>query len=388
MKKIEIVKPSTYFCQQTPKLRMAKTALLHTLKRHSMDLLVWVGIYIFLFVGGSRYDVKASVILSALAVSGMLLITLLAKKVLIPRYLDKGNQFAYILFSSLILILMTWGTVTIEIWVFDHVVVNELPRNNQLIYPIFKSTILLGAAYFMATIEHSTAKTQEMTQKAERLEYEKSQMELRFLKSQINPHFLFNALNNIYSMVYTRDENAPESILHLSAMLRYVTDDCLAEKVPVEKEIQYIENFLSFQRMRIGESRNVTFIKQIEQTHALIPPMILQPFIENCFKHSRIEANKEGYIHIELSLSHNTLHFVTENSIAPLLTARTGTTSTTGSTGSTSAASPTGPTSRTGGVGIGNVKQRLELTFPNQYTLSIEPSENRFRTELTLKFNG
>ena len=199
---------------------MAKTALLHTLKHHSMDLLVWVGIYIFLFVGGSRYDVKASAILSALAVSGMLLITLLAKKVLIPRYLDKGNQFAYILFSSLILILMTWGTVTIEIWVFDHVVVNELPRNNQLIYPIFKSTILLGAAYFMATIEHSTAKTQEMTQKAERLEYEKSQMELRFLKSQINPHFLFNALNTIIAILRIDSARCKDLLIHLSNFFR------------------------------------------------------------------------------------------------------------------------------------------------------------------------
>ncbi|MGE4569202.1 MAG: sensor histidine kinase [Bacteroidales bacterium] len=364
---MEIKAPRTYICQQTLKQRMAKYPLLQRLKANSIDLLVWTGIYLFLFIGGSRYDIKASAILSALSIAGMLLITLLAKKVLIPRYLDKGNQFAYVLISSIILIIMTWGTVAFERWLFTHIVVNDFPRNNQLIYPIFKSTILLGAAYFMATIEHSMAKTKEMTQRAAQLEYEKSQMELRFLKSQINPHFLFNALNNIYSMVYTRDENAAESILHLSAMLRYVTDDCLAEKVPVEKEVQYIENFLSFQKMRIGESRNVTFIKQIEQTHALIPPMILQPFIENCFKHSRIEANKEGYIRIELTLRNNTLHLLTENSVAPQIATSKG---------------------RTGGVGIANVKQRLELTFPGQYTLHIEQADKQFRSELTLTFNG
>jgi len=346
---------------------MAKNPLLQHLKANSTDLLVWGGIYLFLFIGGSRYDVKGSAVLSALSIAGMLFITILAKKVLIPRYLDKGNQFGYILISSVILLLMTWGTVALERWVFTHIVANDFPRNNPLIYPIFKSTILLGAAYFMATIEHSTVKAKEMTQKAAQLEYEKSQMELRFLKSQINPHFLFNALNNIYSMVYTHDENAAESILHLSAMLRYVTDDCLAEKVPVEKEVQYIENFLSFQKMRIGESRNVEFVQHIEQPHALIPPMILQPFIENCFKHSRIEANKEGYIRIGLTLRDNTLHLLTENSVAPQIATSKG---------------------RTGGVGIANVKQRLELTFPGRYTLQTDQTDKQFRSELTLLVNG
>ena len=117
---------------------------------------------------------------------------------------------------------------------------------------------------------------------------EKMQMELNFLRSQINPHFLFNAMNNLYSLVYMKDKNAPDAILSLSEMLRYVINCSKNNEILLEKEILYLENYIDFHRFSFENPLNITFEKYVESESIMIAPMLLQPFLENSFKYSGV----------------------------------------------------------------------------------------------------
>lgn len=186
--------------------------------------------------------------------------------------------------------------------------------------------------------------------------------EMRFLKSQINPHFLFNALNNIYSLSVTNAENAPTMILKLSEMLRHVVYQG-TNKVNLGKEIAYINNFIDFQRLKIGEEVDIRFNYDNASEDLQVEPMMLIPFVENSFKHSDIENNEHAFISIHLETKDYTLYFTVKNTI-----------NTSGNT-----------LDKTGGVGIENVVKRLELTYPGKSTFSQSSEQNIFTINLTIQ---
>ncbi len=201
---------------------------------------------------------------------------------------------------------------------------------------------------------------------SDKLKSEKLDMELRYLKSQINPHFLFNALNNIYSMVYTRDENAADGVLKLSEMLRYVLVDCQAEMIPLSKEIKYVENFINFQMMRMAGPRDVVLEQEVEKEDFMIAPMLLQPIIENCFKYSRLETHPDGYVHVRVQQAGNKFRFEAENTVAenakPLVLA----------------------SERKSGIGQTNVQQRLMLHYGENYVFEIEQDKGIYKVRIEL----
>ena len=190
---------------------------------------------------------------------------------------------------------------------------------------------------------------------------EKLKTELQLLKAQIDPHFLFNALNNIYSLTYMKSEKAPESILKLSEMLRYVLEDCTMEKVPIRNEIDYMQNLIGFYKMKSPGKRKITFTEEIEDHNLPIAPMLFMPFIENSFKYSRIEEDKNGFIDIELREASGILHFITRNSIFLNRTIQKGS-----------------------GKGIANVKHRLNIIYPDKHKLETIERDNVFLVELEI----
>ena len=191
-------------------------------------------------------------------------------------------------------------------------------------------------------------------------------MELRYLKSQINPHFLFNAMNNIYSMVYMNDENAADGVLKLSEMLRYVLVDCQADVIPLAKEVKYVENFIDFQMMRMEKECDVRFVKNIENENFMIAPMLLQPIVENCFKYSRLESNPDGYVHISLAQKENHFHFEAENSVAQ------------------NALAVASNREAKSGIGQRNVRQRLMLHDGNNYRFDIEQNTGKYKVTIEI----
>lgn len=202
---------------------------------------------------------------------------------------------------------------------------------------------------------------------AEELKQERNLMKLQLLQSQINPHFLFNALNNIYALVYTKNDIAPDALLKLSDMLRYVTDYGQCETVMLSKELDYIQNYIDFQELRMGKTERLSYQTDLESQAYSIAPMLLQPFVENCFNHSDITTNPEGFVQICLTVKDGILRFETRNSVSKSHSLRSD--------------------SPQSGVGMVNVRQRLDLYYSEQYSLSKDENEDEYHLLLTINLN-
>lgn len=202
----------------------------------------------------------------------------------------------------------------------------------------------------------------EQEQEANKLKNENLETELKFLKSQINPHFLFNALNNIYTLAYIQDSKAPEMILKLSDMLRYILYDCTSQEVPLDKEISYIKNYIELQQLKNDELDVKVDIQENISGYTKIAPMLFIPFIENSFKHSKIEDTENGWIALSLSQENEQLCFKMGNSKPNTEFTK----------------------DKVGGIGLQNVRRRLELLYPHQHQLTIHNEEESFEVELRL----
>lgn len=219
----------------------------------------------------------------------------------------------------------------------------------------FLGSTLLGIFRFARKKERETI----------RLEKQKLETELKFLKSQVNPHFLFNALNNIYSLALMQAPQTPESIMQLSEILRYMVYDSNEHKVPLKNEINYIENFVDLKLLKDSRGMNIQMDLEEVGSNRLIAPMLFIPFVENAFKHSKIENLKKGYININLYTTKDTLEFQVVNSIPE----------------------NTFTKDKVGGVGLENIKKRLELIYPKQHELQINKTDEKFEVVLKI-FNS
>ena len=190
--------------------------------------------------------------------------------------------------------------------------------------------------------------------------------ELQFLKSQINPHFLFNNLNNLYSYAMAQSPKTPTIILELSSVLRYMLYECKAELVPLAKEIEQLENFTKLSELQIEERGEVRFTSHNIQSHYQIAPLILIVFIENAFKHSQAGLSDNICIEIDLRLSdEGQLDFLCKNNYQP------------------------NPTTAdiSHGIGLANVRKRLQLLYPDAHQLTIQHSESQYEVQLSLQLN-
>ena len=196
-----------------------------------------------------------------------------------------------------------------------------------------------------------------------RAEKEKLETELKFLKSQVNPHFLFNALNNIYSLALMQAPQTSESVMQLSEILRYMVYDSNEAKVPLKSEINYIENFVDLKLLKDSRGMDVELDLDKTAPSLMVAPLLLVPFVENAFKHSKIENLKDGYIKIHLKVDNKTINFHVVNSIPENNFTK----------------------DEVGGVGLENTKKRLELLYPNnQHELKIHQNDDKFEVNLKI----
>jgi hypothetical protein len=200
-----------------------------------------------------------------------------------------------------------------------------------------------------------------MTEKrAIQAESDKASAELSFLKAQINPHFLFNTLNNIYTLTLIKDDNAPDSILKLSNIMRYVTDDAMEDFVPLQQEIDCINDYIELQRLRIGEKTKVDIEISGDIEDKKIPPLILMTFIENVFKYG-ISKHHRSDIMIKLKGESTSISFFCQNSIFPEKDKK-----------------------HRVGIGLKNTKQRLEYLYPGKHFLDINTDNQSYTVKLIL----
>ena len=206
----------------------------------------------------------------------------------------------------------------------------------------------------------------EQEKEANALKSENLETELKFLKSQINPHFLFNALHNIYTLSYIKSDLAPEMILKLSDMLRYILYDCTAEQVSLSKEINYLKNYVELQQLKAEDADVTLKIAENIPQNIAIAPMLMVPFLENSFKHGKIEDTEQGWIRAQLDWQMPYVTFKVENSVPETDFTK----------------------DKVGGIGIANVKRRLELLYKDKHTLEIREEEQEYQVHLRIEIDS
>ena len=202
------------------------------------------------------------------------------------------------------------------------------------------------------------------TEKRE-LERRSMQSELKFLKTQINPHFLFNTLNNLYALTLKKSDLAPDIVLKLSDMMRYMLYECNEKLVPLQKEIIYLQHYIDLEKLRFGNKERMHFSVEGDVKDQKIAPLILIPFVENAFKHGlKSSVQENAYFYCYLIIENNHLEFTVINSKPEL---------------------PVAEKDRFGGIGLVNVQRRLNLLYPDKYTLKIKNTKEEYSVKLTLE---
>ncbi|MBS1564634.1 MAG: sensor histidine kinase [Bacteroidetes bacterium] len=194
------------------------------------------------------------------------------------------------------------------------------------------------------------------------LENDNLALQLETLKAQLHPHFLFNTLNNIYGMSLVNAEETPSYILRLSDMMRYVLYDCRQHFVPLEKDMQFLDNYLAMEKKRYPEA-NIDFSMSGDPGQLTIAPMLFIQFVENSFKHGAYRLQDTGFVKGRLEISDRKVHFHISNDIL----------------------SAPGKKNSQGGIGIENVQKRLEMYYPGRYTLDIQNDGQIFTVDLKIQ---
>lgn len=195
-----------------------------------------------------------------------------------------------------------------------------------------------------------------------RLKNEQLQTELQFLKSQLNPHFLFNCLNNIYALTVLNSNKASDNVLKLSNMLRYMMYDCNDQQVPLSKEIEYLKDYITLFSLKERLPLNIESSFDECKTNWQIAPLLFIPFVENAFKHSNVENTETGWVKIHLSCTDDKINFEISNSIPNVSFTK----------------------DRQGGIGLRNVQRQLQLMYPNRHSLQILETKETFFVQLKI----
>lgn len=202
-----------------------------------------------------------------------------------------------------------------------------------------------------------------MQQRMVEMAKEKAEAELNFLKSQINPHFLFNSLNSVYFLIDKNNADARGALHKFSGMLRYQLYEMNGDKVSVEKEIDYLKDYIDLQKLRKDEHYAVEFSCSPGVKGFSIEPLLLIPFVENAFKHISHHKNQLNFIKLSLGMKNGSLHFMLENSKEAIEKS----------------------TDRHSGIGLSNVRRRLDLLYPGKHDLKISNGIDSFKVDLTIK---
>ena len=330
-----------------------------------------VVIYIAFSTAVLPFGLFPSLVISTMAPLSIFLIVYPTYYILLPRFIGfngfikNTDKFYFVLLSFLLFVVVIafiWMCLHFLFYAFD-LPLDGMPHDN-LMEKYYQLRFLNPSLFFLTYIfsilfyvhnSHHVGINKIMN--------EKKELEMKILKSQINSHFLHNALNNIYSMIYFGNkDDATKYVMKLSQMLRYVLDDCEADSVPISGEIKYIENYIEFQKSRFETAKNVTFnYVQDYVGEVQIPPMIFQPLIENCFKHCPLQ-NDNSFIHIEIVVRQNQVKYTSENT-QPLFKQ---------------------PSDRNNNIGIENLKNRLYINYKDNYSLNILDKNDIYQTELII----
>lgn len=291
----------------------------------------------------------------------LLLMVYITNYLLIPYLLYKKQ---YVLFGFLLVAMIISSSIG-KMYLIGYIAndPNSFDLSKNLKARIYDNVIphfflVIGGAAFKLMFDQL-----KLQKKIADLAKEKAEAELNFLKSQINPHFLFNSLNSVYFLI---DKNNPEARVALhkfSEMLRYQLYEMNGEKVPIEKEINYLKDYVHLQQLRKDEKYHVEFKSNEDVKGFSIEPLLLMPFVENAFKHISHSSDSKNFVKIDLSRQNGFFEFSVSNSREK----------------------DYHTTEKAGGIGLNNVKRRLEILYPEKHKLEINDEVSEYNINLKLK---
>lgn len=286
--------------------------------------------------------------------------------ILVNHLLFKRQYIVYILSLILTIISVTFPIAVI----FHSVIHNKSIRTMVWSWEFFLlnvGSVFLTALIGMAMKLIMNWYHEEQTNRY--LHRLNSETELKFLKSQINPHFLFNCLNNLYALTLKKSDLAPTTVLKLSNILRYVLYETGEGRVQLDKEVQYLRDYIELEHIRLGERVDIRFNIQGNITNKSIEPMLFLTFVENSFKHGIASQTGKGWVNIDLVVNDDRkLLFTISNSkddTAPQRTQRE---------------------KPAGGIGLDNLRKRLDLIYPGQYQLDISEQPYKYTASLQILY--
>lgn len=283
--------------------------------------------------------------------------------VLAPRFLLKGRLLLY-LTTVTTLILVSIATLGMLQTLFEDTRFESLPpTHTEIVLNILSSTISCGllaaGSSAMVLFKHWINNNQRVNE----LEAATLQSELKFLKSQINPHFLFNMLNNVYVLIRKGRDEAAEVLFKLEDLLRYQLNDSSQEKIQLSSDIRFMNDFLNLEKIR-RDNFNFIISKEGDINSVWLPPLLFIPFVENAVKHNT-DSENASFVRLFFKVSDNVLQFSCENSIP--------------------APEEQENNSRVGGLGLKNIRRRLELLFPGRHRLEVIENKQSYTVNLQLE---
>lgn len=332
-----------------------------------VNILFWIGVYFFYtyFLGYGSSNTQYVNRFSWYLMPVTMAISYFVALFLVPKYLRKREHKLFVLYGVYTFII---SFVLVAFSIFYGLIFSSYLKDvDNAVLTKSVPLIVLGV-YFVVIVAvfisllfdsyQSSLRTEDLKNKVLETQLRLKQQELKFLKMQIHPHFLFNSLNTIYGYALKKEDHAPEMILKLSNLLDYILYQIEKPSVLLENELNHIEDYIALEKVRFHDTLNVTVQKKGVIDGIAIAPMLLIPFVENSFKHGAMIA---GVLRISMliEMKDNTLFFKISNSAHE-------------------------KNESDQGIGLENIRKRLEMLYKNQYHLKIDHGQNMFTVQLTI----
>lgn len=291
-----------------------------------------------------------------------MLIAYLNYFVMLPRFLKHKKLWRYLIEFSVPFALLTAFRIYLHRYLMDGFT-HKIEHFYSIFFVIQIAAVSLLIVIFVGMLRFAVAWF-ELDSKKREMENEKLTAELKFLKAQINPHFLFNTLNNLYYLAYSQSPNTTEVIAKLSQMMRYMIYDTNHPRVLLNKEIEYMQSYISLERLRLNDQIPVEVNVTGRTDDVWISPLIFITFLENAFKHGVSNTNKNSWIKVGIHLNGNHCLYTVENGKpAGVMADNNG----------------------KSGIGLQNVQRRLALSYPDRYELNVHETADRYAVTLNLE---
>jgi two-component system, LytTR family, sensor kinase len=284
--------------------------------------------------------------------------------VIIPQFSKAKNYGVPVALLLLSVIAYVFLKNLHDVYLYGHVM-NNPARQGFFHNTLYNFSIMLFYLAFATTL-HLSKQWYQQREMLRKIEIEKLNTELDYLKAQLNPHFLFNSINTIYFQIEKQNNAARETLSKFSDMLRYQLYECNGNTIAIEKEVQYLKNYVALQQLRKDENYAIRFHCADNLINFNIPPLLMLPFVENAFKHVSHFTDRENTIDICLDKNDSVLKVSVINSTDH----------------------GSGKPSGNGGIGLKNVKRRLSLLYGNHYVLDVKTSDDYYAVYLELKIDS